>query len=168
MNFLSQLNQATRKQVILGAAGILVFLSLLSYWHTQPRLSLGPVVEYDTALIGTAGLGDNLHLSQEQCKAVYPSLYHEADRARRWTMKQGGLKLDDLDRAEKAGAARVVIYGNKASDTSRSSSGRTILTFPSQLYVKAWHGGINTRAQASLAALHDVIISSPEPLPDME
>jgi hypothetical protein len=115
MSYTPQLSQATRKHVIIGTTGVLVLLSLLSYWHTQPRVASGPYVEYDTPLIGTASLGENLHLSQEQCKAVYPSLYHEADRARRWTMKHGGLKLNDLEQAEKAGAARVVIYDNKVS-----------------------------------------------------
>ena len=113
MGYASHLNQATRKQVIIGTTGVLVLLALLSYWHTQPRIALGPLVEYDHPLIGTASLGENLHLSQEQCRAVYPSLYHEADRARRWTMEHGGLKLNDLEQAEKAGAARVVIYDNK-------------------------------------------------------
>ena len=124
MSYTSQLSQATRKQVITGIAGVLVLLSLLSYWHTRPRVALGPYVQYDTPLTGTASLGDNLHLSQEQCKAIFPSLYHEADRASKWTLKHGGLKLKDLEEAEKAGAARVVIYDNKVS-----SLGSTIVYY---------------------------------------
>lgn len=37
-----------------------------------------------------------------------------------------------------------------------------------QVYVKGYRGGINTRTQASLAALHETVITSPEPLPDVE
>ena len=113
MGYASHLNQTSRKQVIISLTGGLVTLALLIYLHVQEEVTSGPRVEYDHPLIGTASLGENLHLSQEQCKAVYPSLYHEADRARRWTMKHGGLKLSDLEQAEKAGAARVVIYDNK-------------------------------------------------------
>ncbi len=38
----------------------------------------------------------------------------------------------------------------------------------SQLYIRNYYGGINSRAQAALAALYRAVITAPEVLPDVE
>ena len=37
-----------------------------------------------------------------------------------------------------------------------------------QLYIKHYGGGINTRTQAMLATVYSIVLTSPEPMPDVE
>ncbi|KAH8088263.1 glycosyl transferase family 90-domain-containing protein [Filobasidium floriforme] len=149
----------TRRHAIVTAAGLFTLIALITFLRGVPsstsisrsssRYPAGwqdrdppPLGELDS-------FADNLHLTQSQCQVLFPRLYQEADRAAEWTLSRGGVTLKDLDAAEEKGSARLLIWRNK-------------------LYVRRWRGGINTRAQASLAAIHDMVISSTEPLPDVE
>ncbi|WRT68767.1 uncharacterized protein IL334_005747 [Kwoniella shivajii] len=93
---------------------------------------------------------ENRHLSQDQCIERYPKLYHEADRAKAWYHARKGISKRMVDEAETDGGnARLVILNNK-------------------LFVKAFNGGINTRTQAVIAAVYATLLTSPEPLPDVD
>ncbi|ODN77289.1 hypothetical protein L198_08024 [Cryptococcus wingfieldii CBS 7118] len=92
---------------------------------------------------------ENRHLTQQQCRDTYPDLYLEADRAHDWYKAKGGITRSMVDQAEKEANARLVIHQN-------------------QLFVKVYKGGINTRTQAVIAGVYAGILTSPEPLPDVE
>lgn len=102
-------------------------------------------------------------LNTSQCIEAYPQLYHEADRARRWYTSRSGITADMVDAAEKDGGnARLTIINNNVC-----------IQIPldvayRQLYVKHYGGGINTRTQAMLATVYSIVITSPEPMPDVE
>lgn len=57
----------------------------------------------------------DLHMTEEQCTTAFPPLYQEADRAREYYDKKGGIGKRDVDAAEEEGHARVVILNNTAS-----------------------------------------------------
>ena len=58
---------------------------------------------------------ENRHLSAAQCLDRYPELYLEADRARDWYSRKGGITKAQVDEAEQEGQARLVILDNKVS-----------------------------------------------------
>ncbi|KAI9047234.1 hypothetical protein LZ554_008688 [Drepanopeziza brunnea f. sp. 'monogermtubi'] len=91
----------------------------------------------------------NLMLSEAQCKQAFPNFYHEIDRAvedrrsNHVTLKE----TDEMSMGE--GYIRAMIYDQ-------------------QLYVINAAGDVNTRGLASLHALHRALLTSPEPLPNIE
>lgn len=51
--------------------------------------------------------------NQDQCKLLFPRLFHQADLSEEWYRKNGGISRDAVDAAERDGNARVTIYNNK-------------------------------------------------------
>lgn len=98
------------------------------FWQTLPIYT--PPAVYDS---------DNRHLTSDQCHVRYPGLFHEADLARKFYQKKGGISLDDVDKADQDGgaSARLAIINNKvrvegttgsdASSMSRLSMEASIL-----------------------------------------
>ncbi|BGP28598.1 hypothetical protein JCM10296v2_000334 [Rhodotorula toruloides] len=90
------------------------------------------------------------HLTQQQCDAIYPGLYLEIERARDYWKARGGVTEKDLDEAEQKGQARVQIINNR-------------------MYVKSYSSEQpGTRTKATLALINEALITSPEPVPDIE
>ncbi|KAK4690016.1 hypothetical protein P7C73_g85, partial [Tremellales sp. Uapishka_1] len=134
----------------------LLVLTLITFAHqstaTEFTLPLLPSsYSYNSPNVQTNFTdAENRHLSQHECLVRYPELYVEADRANAYYAKRGGIKQSDVDEAEADGAsARLVILDNK-------------------LFVKAFYGGINTRTQAAIAAVYGTLMTSPEPMPDVD
>ncbi|KAM0793496.1 hypothetical protein ACM66B_000935 [Microbotryomycetes sp. NB124-2] len=95
-------------------------------------------------------LGLDRHLTDAQCDDVFPGLYKEVDRTVEFWKAQGGVKLSDLDAAEERGQARVQIINNR-------------------LYVKSYSDEQQgTRTKATLASINEALITSREPIPDIE
>ncbi|WWC90330.1 uncharacterized protein L201_005263 [Kwoniella dendrophila CBS 6074] len=138
---------------------IIVFLIILAFTSihllptssSRPRLSLLPQPDYAINVKPpNPAESENRQLSTDQCIERYPKLYHEADRARQWYHAKGGISKEMIDASEQDGGnARLVILNNK-------------------LYVKAFNGGINTRTQAAIAAVYSTLLTSPEPMPDID
>ncbi|KAL2062734.1 hypothetical protein VTL71DRAFT_5806 [Oculimacula yallundae] len=91
----------------------------------------------------------NLMMGESQCMLAFPNLYHEIDRAvedrksNHVTLKE----IDDMPHGN--GYLRVMIYDQ-------------------QIYLINASSGINSRGEASLSALHRAVLTSPEPLPNIE
>ncbi|KAJ5384299.1 CAZyme family GT90 [Penicillium concentricum] len=92
---------------------------------------------------------DNLMLTQVQCDQAFPDLYAELDRARD-DRKSRPISLKELDAIPaRNGYIRAMIYDQ-------------------QLYVIDKEGSIWSREKATLSAINRAILSSPEPLPNIE
>ena len=64
---------------------------------------------------------EDRQLSSEECITRYPELYYEADRARDWHRRRGGISKKAVDGAEHDGGnARLVILDNQVSLRIRS------------------------------------------------
>lgn len=96
-------------------------------------------------------LGMDRQLTQGQCDVVYPGLFYEIERARVYYAARGGVTEAELDEAESVGQARVIIKNNR-------------------LYVKSYHEDRQqgTRTKAILASINEAIVTSREPIPDIE
>jgi hypothetical protein len=106
----------------------------------------------------------NRLLSADQCVQRYPDLYFEADRAKAWYAAHGGITAEAVDLAEKEGGnARLTIIDNHVRLSMHCSD-----AYSRQLYVKADNGGINSRTRASIATVYATLLTSPEPMPDVE
>jgi len=85
------------------------------FWQTLPTYT--PPAVFDS---------DNRHLTSDQCHERYPGLFHEADLAKKFYQKKGGISLKDVDKADQDGgaSARLAIINNKVSSrvTSRSDA----------------------------------------------
>ncbi|CAG7926424.1 unnamed protein product [Penicillium olsonii] len=94
---------------------------------------------------------DNLMLTQDQCSQAFPDLYSEIDRARD-DRKSRLVSLKDLDNIPaRNGYIRAMIYDQQT-----------------KLYVLDKQGSIWSRERATLSAINRAILSSPEPLPNIE
>jgi hypothetical protein len=103
-------------QLLVGVAVLLVVSFVLihpssslsvpysDFWQTLPTYI--PPAVFDS---------DNRHLTSDQCHERYPGLFHEADLARKFYQKKGGISLDDVDKADQDGgaSARLAIINNK-------------------------------------------------------
>lgn len=103
-------------QLLVGLAVLLVVSFVLihpssslsvpysDFWQTLPEYV--PPAVYDS---------ENRHLTSEQCEARYPGLYHEADLAKKFYEKKGGISLSDVDKADQdeGASARLAIINNK-------------------------------------------------------
>jgi hypothetical protein len=61
---------------------------------------------------------DVRNYNQDQCKLLFPRLFHHADLTAEWYRKNGGISRDAVDAAEKDGNARVIIHDNKVGRRS--------------------------------------------------
>ncbi|KAK5192133.1 hypothetical protein LTR92_008080 [Exophiala xenobiotica] len=92
---------------------------------------------------------ENLMLNSHQCEQAFPGLFQEVERPVNGR-KHSPITLEELDsNPQQNGYVRAMIYDQ-------------------QLYVIATAGGIYSRELATLHALHRAILSSPEPLPNIE
>jgi hypothetical protein len=131
----------TRPAQLIVGLGILLVVSFVlihpssslsvpysDFWQTLPTYT--PPAVFDS---------DNRHLTSDQCHERYPGLFHEADLARKFYQKKGGISLEDVDKADQDGgaSARLAIINNKvrvkgstrtnASSTSKLSMEVSIL-----------------------------------------
>ncbi|CAL3968333.1 hypothetical protein PZA11_006716 [Diplocarpon coronariae] len=91
----------------------------------------------------------NLMLSEAQCHQAFPNFYLEIDRAVE-DRRSNHVTLKETDEISKdRGYIRAMIYDQ-------------------ELYVIDATEDVNTRGLASLHALHRAILTSPEPLPNIE
>jgi hypothetical protein len=112
----------SRKQKASIAVGILLVITLATFLHLDHSSSTSSSLLNWSSSSSTLGepplegiheIGDNLHLTHDQCQVIFPKLYHEADRAAKWTKARGGITLADLDKADEKGSARIMIWKNK-------------------------------------------------------
>jgi len=115
----------TRRHAVVSLAGLLVLIAVITFLKGIPaatsRYPLGWQDQDSSPTAELESLGDNLHLTQDQCEVLFPRLYHEADRAVEWTKRRGGITLDDLDKAESKGSARLLIWRNRVGVESSGS-----------------------------------------------
>lgn len=162
--------------VILGTIALLGALQLVFYHTGQPNVAWGhpKAVNTEHGLASLENLHDipptrNLHMTEEQCGIAFPELYKEADRAQAYFSTKGGISKQDVDAAEEEGNARVVILNNTVSrPVLRVSVDASHCQFVRQLFVKAFRGGYNSRTNAAVATVYRTLITSVEPLPDVE
>ncbi|CAD6583247.1 MAG: hypothetical protein TREMPRED_003509 [Tremellales sp. Tagirdzhanova-0007] len=145
-------------KLLLRATAILgFFILLIAQFHPRIPFDLrsipSPFSIPSHVSTHTPTEAEDRHLSSQECITRYPELYYEADRARDWHHRREGISKQAVDAAERDGGnARLVILDNKAS----------------LLFVKAYYGGLNTRTQAAIAAVYRTLLTSPEPLPDVD
>ena len=96
-------------------------------------------------------LGMDRQLTQDQCDVVYPGLFYEVERARDYYAARGGVTVADLDLAEEVGQARAKVINNR-------------------LYVQSYHEDRQqgTRTKAILASINEAVVTSRQPIPDVE
>jgi hypothetical protein len=172
----SQQHQSTFAKIALLAASILIvgYITLSSLTRTSPRTSLDDTDTPPSNLGLGSLLSTNRQLTRSQCAAVYPLLYKEADRAREWHAGRGGVTLEDVEAAEKDGNARVAIIDQKVTYPPLARPPAHVLMYTHdtrpylQLYIKSYNKDWNSRTPAVLAALQQTVLTSPEPLPDVE
>ena len=147
---------------LLGASYLWIskYENVFSYGNSLPAFS------YSSDQVDGIPPTRDLHMTEEQCTNAFPLLYQEADRARIYFGKRGGISKEGVDAAEEEGHARVVIMNNTVSITFNSPC--LELTNISQMFVKAFRGGINSRTNAALAIVYRTLLSSTEALPDVE
>ncbi|CAI7650745.1 unnamed protein product [Penicillium manginii] len=92
---------------------------------------------------------DNLLLTQGQCDLAFPDLFA------------------DLERAGAARADRPITLGEIDSVPPRNGYIRAMI-YDQQLYVIAKEGAVWSREIATLSAINRAILTSPEPLPNIE
>ncbi|KAK4057562.1 hypothetical protein OIO90_001207 [Microbotryomycetes sp. JL221] len=90
----------------------------------------------------------NLRLSYAECDVGFPLLWSGLEKTREHFYRRG-IELRDIEEVEKQDATRVAIVNG-------------------QLYVKRFKGEWTKRSQAVLASLHQAVVTSPEPVPDVE
>lgn len=153
----------SRKGIVaLTLFGVTVLVLTAGSLHhtTSPYLRFGS--QYPAFIAPDILDSENRLLTSSQCQDRYPGLYYEADRAKAYYARKGGITHEMVESADKDGAsARLAIVNNKVRFPVW-----TILN--SQLYVKAFYGGINTRSQAAVAAVYSTLLTDPEPMPDVE
>ena len=92
----------------------------------------------------------NYFLTDSQCTAEFPELYKQIDISVNFYNERGGLSQNEFEEAAMdPGVTRIVIYDN-------------------QVYVKALHQGYQTKVFAVLSDIHRAVITSLEPLPNVE
>ncbi|EXJ89791.1 hypothetical protein A1O3_02858 [Capronia epimyces CBS 606.96] len=146
-----------RRGIILAVSGLVVFA--LFAWNISVRGRSLSVFQHGVGVVGHKDRFDgkwnytrdagNLLLDSEQCEQAFPGLFEEVERPMKGRAKSH-ITVDEIDSIPRRnGYVRAMI-------------------FDQQLYVIATTGGIYSRELATLHALHRAIISSPEPLPNIE
>ncbi|MBW0530654.1 hypothetical protein O181_070369 [Austropuccinia psidii MF-1] len=88
-------------------------------------------------------------LDSESCQRIFPRLYDELDRVKAYCFSKNGITLEQLDKGLSSSHARVLLYNNR-------------------LYVKHFNPAPWSRPIAILNSIHEAVITSPEPLPNIE
>jgi hypothetical protein len=105
--------------IALTVFGIVVVVLTAGSLHptTSPYLGFGN--QYPAFIAPQILDSENRLLTASQCQDRYPGLYYEADRARAYYAKKGGISQEMVESADKDGAsARLAIINNKV-DSSR-------------------------------------------------
>jgi hypothetical protein len=118
---------------LLILTGITLLISLLTLAHLHPSTSFklpflpSPWRTQPHIPVSANPNPNNRQLSYSQCQVYYPDLYLEADRARDWHRANGGISLEDVEKAglEEA-SARVAIIDNKVGTNSTRRAGSLI------------------------------------------
>ncbi|KAJ5227218.1 CAZyme family GT90 [Penicillium citrinum] len=149
------MNFARNRQYLILASCTLIVLGLLIYWR--------PYSPNKSSIIGSSSRPstdtklnwsyprdrDNFLLTQDQCDAAFPELFVEIERARN-ERSSNPITFEEIDSIQpKNGYIRAMIYDQ-------------------QLYIIAKEGSIWTREIATLAAINRALVTSPEPLPNIE
>lgn len=145
--------------VLLGA----VTVGLLS-WNIDVPLLLPSRYMNRPITLPHLTQSEDRHLSTSECFKRYPDLYVEADRAEEWYRKRGGISEGMVDSAEKDGSnARLTIIDNVVSYNYS-----VLIEADDQLYVKSYNGDYGSRTKAAIGSVYAALLTSPEPLPDLE
>ncbi|KAH8145906.1 uncharacterized protein LAJ45_10048 [Morchella importuna] len=113
---------------------------------TKTATSSGHKGEWDWDWRRDAG---NLLMTDEQCGAAFPGLFVEIERAMD-TRKENKITFEELDAIKpQYGYGRAMIYDQ-------------------QLYIISIDSTVYSRTMATLHAIHRAILTSPEPLPNIE
>jgi hypothetical protein len=111
----------SRRRLLYIYVGIFIIVAL-TIAHNHPgtafSLPLLPQSYTSTLHVPHPGAAEDRHLTNEQCLARYPDLYLEADRAKQWYERKGGISKEAVDAAEGEGNARLVILNNKVGTGS--------------------------------------------------
>ncbi|PQE33648.1 hypothetical protein CJF32_00008657 [Rutstroemia sp. NJR-2017a WRK4] len=162
------LTSLSRRRQYIYAFAIFFTLLILFYGTRPQRLTAIPVPatpqQYPTVTIdfhqdqGSRSFDGNwnytrdyrnLFLTQRQCDAAFPGLFEEVERPVK-LRKNKKITLKELDDTPPLnGFIRAMIYDQ-------------------QLYIIATYGQIYSRGLATLHALHRAMLTSPEPLPNIE
>ncbi|KAL6242404.1 hypothetical protein RBB50_010543 [Rhinocladiella similis] len=148
------LNQRAATLILCG----LISLGLLVWWSTSHYT---PLFQSQSHIAAQSRRGRfdgkwnykrdaaNLMLNSRQCDQAFPGLFEEVDRPVQ--LRRGShITVSELDEIPKQnGYVRAMI-------------------FDQQLYIIATKGQIYSRGLATLHALHRAILSSPDPLPNIE
>ncbi|KEI38260.1 uncharacterized protein L969DRAFT_95357 [Mixia osmundae IAM 14324] len=95
-------------------------------------------------------LQQDRHLTVDECDALFPHLFDQLIESRRFWERKGGIQERYLDTTEHGMNARVIIKSNR-------------------VYLrKPFNAGAKSRTQALLAAIEEAVLSSIEPIPDVE
>ncbi|KAK2875961.1 hypothetical protein FQN49_001482 [Arthroderma sp. PD_2] len=140
-------------------ATTLLLALVLLFWYQQ-RIYSRPTPpanspHHDGSSHGSEGQWNHkrdrntLIFNTPRCQSAFPGLFYEIDRAKRERASRHITRNEIDSITPKNGFIRAMIYDQ-------------------QLYVIEKNGTIYSRELASLHALHRAIISSPEPLPNIE
>ncbi|GAA5919187.1 hypothetical protein JCM1841_002492 [Sporobolomyces salmonicolor] len=93
-------------------------------------------------------------LNYQQCDDAFPLLWPEVHNTARMFQQRAvpprnGITIEDLNEVEPGDGTRVSVVNG-------------------QLYVKRFNGEWTKRSEAVLASLHEAIVTSPDPFPDVE
>jgi hypothetical protein len=104
---------------LVGGVGVFLVLSIFLL-HTSSDISIPFPESWRTRplyIAPTVSDSDNRHLTSAQCKERYPGLYYEADQARAYHQKHGGISESAVDSADQdeGASARLAIINNKVS-----------------------------------------------------
>ena len=140
--------------------GVAFFLLVLVWFPYQYLSSVHPISRYNNtkkpgATVSSGEIWNferdahNLLMSDSKCDASFPGLFKEVDRAveHRKQKHVTSTNLDDIKISN--GYCRGMIYDQ-------------------QLYIIAQHGTFFSREYATISAIHRAVMTSPEPLPNIE
>lgn len=151
-NVLNRYQNSSSKSLALFALAVLAFLFLGWSWSRPSfKRTTGPsyVGDVDWRNASAKARSAYRFWTEDQCGAMFHPLYLEADRAMDFWEARGGISFEDVDKASGIANARLLIYDN-------------------QLYVKGFVNGLFSRAYAQVALINEAVITSPEPLPNIE
>ncbi|KAJ6261229.1 hypothetical protein Dda_3897 [Drechslerella dactyloides] len=139
-------------RLVLYAAALMAALVYMERAYRSESSGAQPATGKFNVSEELKGLAASRHLSHEGCLAIYPGLFVEVDRAAAFWRQKGGITLDHIDKAMVAGSGNIV---------------RAVI-LDGELYVKWKDRGRHSRVHSTLAMIHDAMLTSREPIPDIE
>ncbi|KAJ5204442.1 CAZyme family GT90 [Penicillium cinerascens] len=146
-----------QRQCLIIAPYILLALGLFTYWRPQRKVrNQGPVFTSEPhgqhRFDGSWNYErdrNNLLLTHGQCDQAFPGLFAE------------------IDRVKEARSLHTITAKEIDTATSRSGTIRAML-YDQQLYIITKERTVGLRGMATLAAINRAVITSSEPLPNIE